>query len=115
MEKWRQDYYPGKDIIFTEIAYASRDYAADQPWLEDTGASANNNLQRDCYEALFRRYWDRDWIKGTFWHYWKPRDPVAGELFSPQNKPAYDVIDWWYTVRPHHFAIIHDGSGESGT
>ena len=112
---WREQKYPGKDIIFTEIGYASQDFAANKPWLEDlASSSANNNLQKDCYEAAFRRIWDQSWMQGTFWYGFKPTEPAAGnKFFTPQGKPAYTVIDWWYNPKPHHFAIIHDGGGEA--
>ena len=114
IQNWRNNNYPGKDVIFTEIGYPSRDYAADTPWFkEDTGVY-NGDLQRDCYEAAFRRIWDQDWMKGTFWYYWRPATTVPpNTYYTPQDKPAYDVIKWWYSIQPHHFAIKHDGAGEA--
>ncbi len=101
----------GKDVIFTEIGYASMDYAAYQPWHEDVAAyNANENLQRNCYEAAFRRVWDQNWVEGTFWWHWDMTAPVGGnKQYTPQAKPAYNVIDMWYSIRPHHFAVKHNG------
>ena len=115
LEEWQADNFPSKDVIFTKVGYASMDYATHFPWVQDYPAMPNNpTLQRDAYEAMFRRVWDKDWMEGTFCYYYEPADSGSGNnRYTPQSKPAENVIDMWYSIRPHHFAIFHDGAAES--
>ncbi len=125
LRTWRANNYSSKNIIFTEIGYPSRDYAAHDPW--NQGAGSNDTLQQDLYEAAFRRIKEADpdnegWLVGTFWDYFEPTTAPTG-LYTPQNRLSYDVINRWYSIvpplpppppppPPDHFAVIHDGSGE---
>ena len=97
----------GKPILFTEVGYASREGAAQRPWEwpelgpELPEATAEGlELQARAYEALFRALWDRPWFAGLYlwkWSPYVPADHVArNPLFSPQGKPAEQVLRRWY-------------------
>lgn len=91
----------GKKIVFTEVGYVSRDGATNDP---GTGylltTPINTGLQANAYQALFN-YWANDPnIDGvSFWDW--SSDPNAGGPnngdYTPQNKPAQDVMKQWFT------------------
>ena len=85
---------PGKPVLFTEIGYASRDYAAQEPWLGDIG-SPNCDLQARAYQAAIEVFADQPWFRGMFWWAWTPFSDAGGccdRGFTPQNKPAAAVL-----------------------
>jgi len=116
----------GKDIIFTEIGYGSRDYSAREPWLVCSVTEASSNiasktfnksrrsrfvqtssdncaynpeLQARCYEAALQVWSKYPWFKGMFWWTWLTYSDAGGPCsndFTPQNKPAEAVLRKWY-------------------
>jgi hypothetical protein len=96
----------GKRVIFTEIGYVSMPGAAAKPWegggwSEGEPASAEGlAAQSDAYEAFFRAVWHRDWMAGVYFWKWYPglerRGAPPGREFSPQNKPAEQVMSRWF-------------------
>jgi len=96
-----------KPIIFTEIGYGSRDFAACEPWLVVEPSSGNMvtpnaTLQARCYEAAFRVFQDKEWFHGFFWWNWLPWSDAGGLCdfgFTPQNKPAQDTLKKWHETR----------------
>ena len=87
----------GKRVIFTEVGYPSVATAAQQPWLE-TAAALDPELQRDCYEAVFRTFANRPWFAGFYWWKWPSHGTggVFDESFSPLGKPALEELTKWY-------------------
>ena len=102
--KWVQDLEEfqtkiNKPVIFPEVGYCSADGAARTPWEELVTNKVNLQLQADCYEALFSVFWDKEWFYGTYWWRWGTDTRFGGpsnKTFTPQNKPAEDIIKKWY-------------------
>ncbi|MGA2172104.1 MAG: dockerin type I domain-containing protein [Sedimentisphaerales bacterium] len=102
IESWRNANWPDKQIIFTEVGYGSYDGSNITPWAwlaPEDPTPVDLNEQADCYEALFSACAARDWWAGVFWWNWETDpnyDGREGRDFSPQNKPAEDVIKAYY-------------------
>ena len=95
----------GKPVLITEIGYSSRDFAASEPWIgcpraDNCSYDYNSELQARCYEAALTSFADSTWFKGFFWWNWFPVSDAGGFCnrdFTPQNKPAEDILKAWYT------------------
>ena len=90
-----------KQILFTEYGYRNTDYATKQPWdASRAETSVNNELQSDALMALYEEFWREDWFAGGFLWKWFHDNERAGGLqnnqFTPQNKPAIDVVKGFY-------------------
>jgi hypothetical protein len=89
-------------IVFTEIGYRSAEGAAVQPWLWRTEDRPDPEEQARCYEAMFRAAWNQPWFGGLFvWKWFPDRDTrrsVGDGSFTPQGKPAEQVLGRWYTA-----------------
>lgn len=85
-----------KPMIFTEIGYRSQDGAADAPWLDDNGLSANLDLQRRLYEAVYTIFASKPYFRGIYWWRWDI-EPEAQRIHAvtPQRKPAEQVMRAW--------------------
>lgn len=86
-------------IIFTEVGYRSVDGTNQHPWdwVEDYPLDLQE--QADCYEALFRAFWDESWFGGLYIWDWSPDPTVGGPTdkdFTPFGKPAEDVLRTWF-------------------
>lgn len=86
-----------RPILFTEFGYRSMDYTAKKPWMVDRNQmDVNLDAQADALKALFDEFWDEDWFVGGFvWKWFIHHSSVGGtedNRFTPQNKPAEDVI-----------------------
>jgi glycosyl hydrolase family 113 len=100
----------GKPIVFTEIGYKSTVDTAVEPWAwpergrrrHQDPERADRQAQADAYEAFFRAVWDRPWFAGAYFWKWYPQvrasDPADID-FTPQGKPAADVLARWYGGR----------------
>ncbi|MFC1644005.1 hypothetical protein ACFL5C_01605 [Candidatus Omnitrophota bacterium] len=90
----------GKPIIFPEIGCSSADGAAIRPWEHVPRTEVNPKLQEDYYRALLSTFWDKEWFYGLYWWYWGTDARMGGKYnrgFTPQNKPAEQVIKRWYS------------------
>lgn len=96
----------GKPVIFTEIGYRSMENAAVEPWLwPGRGVSAADEgdleTQARCYRAFFESVWTREWLGGVYFWKWFPRISSRKALqqqgFTPQNKPAEQVLRQYFT------------------
>ena len=89
-----------RPVLFTEIGYRSIEGAAIEPWNSTVRRSIDLQEQVDAYEALFETFWDQPWFAGLYVWDWRPRHGSAGgstdDHFSPQNKPAEDVLRTWF-------------------
>lgn len=101
IESWQQKI--NKPVIFAEISYKSSTDATDEPWQHIPLGELDLELQVNCYQALLESFWDRPWFYGLYWWYWGTNPRMGGSLnrgFSPQNKPAQEVVKEWYTYKP---------------
>ncbi len=96
----------GKPIVFTEVGYKSLAGSLEEPWLWQTQGTADYALQRDAYAAMFASVWGRPWFGGAFIWKWHPHvgappSPPPGHErdFTPQGKPALEVIRSYYRAR----------------
>lgn len=94
----------GRPIVFTEAGYKSLAGGLGAPWEWSTEGDLDLALQRDAYQALFDVFWGRPWFGGTFIWKWHPHvgRPAApperhARDFTPQGKPALDVLQRVYT------------------
>jgi Glycoside Hydrolase Family 113 len=95
----------GRPVAFTEIGYRSVAGGVKEPWKWDTDGAADFRLQSEAYRAFFETIWGRPWFAGAFVWKWNPRLAATGKLdgsaerdFTPQGKPALDVIREYYRV-----------------
>ncbi|MEX0363287.1 MAG: glycoside hydrolase [Allomuricauda sp.] len=90
-----------RPILFTEFGYRSMDYAAKKPWLVDRNQmNVNLQAQADATQAVFQEFWEEDWFAGGFvWKWFIHHNDSGGSednRFTPQNKPAENVIRSFY-------------------
>lgn len=95
----------GKPVLFTEMGYRSSADTAIRPW-EWPGRwvpqadAADLQTQATCYEAFFQTFWEREWCAGVYFWKWFPglktRALAAKRDFTPQNKPAEQVMAKWF-------------------
>lgn len=91
-----------KPILFTEFGYRSVDYAAREPWKSDRAMNqVNLEAQTNATKALFETFWDEAWFAGGFtWKWFHNHEKSGGtdnSRFTPQNKPAEDIIKEYYS------------------
>ena len=90
----------GKQIVFTEIGYVSKNGTNMYPWDWNVSTTLDLQEQADCYQAALDVFKDKSWFSGWFWWNWET-DPDAGgpsEMhYTPQNKPAETVLYQYYT------------------
>jgi len=94
-----------RPILFTEVGYKSEVSATIKPWEWDSFFSKltkkkSDRTQQLAYEAMFEVLWDKDWYAGAYIWDWGARSKekyASGSLnFSPQFKPAQNIIAKWY-------------------
>lgn len=101
IEPWQKKI--NKPVIITEIGYKSSTDATDEPWQHAPIGGVDLELQVNCYEALLEIFWDKRWFYGAYWWYWGVHPKMGGNAnrgFTPQNKPAQEVIKQWYKEKP---------------
>ncbi|MCI0696535.1 hypothetical protein L0337_31605 [candidate division KSB1 bacterium] len=94
LESFQKKYL--KPVLFVELGYKSIEYAGSQPWLDYTDHKPDDNAQANLYQAAFTTFWQRDWFKGIFIWKWYYAGNGGPDSYSPQNKPALEVISRWY-------------------
>ncbi|MFK7755950.1 MAG: glycoside hydrolase [Flavobacteriales bacterium] len=86
----------GKKVIFCEYGYRSTSHCAKTPWETKKGGEINLTAQAQAYEGLYSSVWQEEFMAGGFLWKWYPDHDKAGgaenNRFTPQNKPALDVI-----------------------
>lgn len=90
-----------KPILFTEFGYRSMDYALKEPWKSERGIyNINLGLQARALEVTLKEFWGENWFAGGFLWKWH-QNPESGGLdndrFTPQNKPAENIIKEYYS------------------
>jgi hypothetical protein len=94
-----------RPVLFTEIGYRSAPSAAARPWQwpsrSERGTAPADTLQARLYDAFFESLWARPWFAGAIIWKWRPDAPSRPDRhalgFSPQDKPAEQVLQRWYT------------------
>lgn len=87
-----------KPVLFTEYGYRNADNCAEEPWKEGS-PSMNNEGQENAYAGFYKSFSNRKWFKGGFvwkWHCGDLHKRQAGVDFTPQGKPALNVIRRFY-------------------
>lgn len=100
LDDWRQSSSIEGTILFTEAGYRSGDGATQRPYDFETSLGEDLHEQAEAYRALLNVMWDESWFDGAFWWNWEV-DPLAGGSgsgFTPQNKPAQEVLAEFYLV-----------------
>jgi hypothetical protein len=83
-----------KPVLLAEYGYRSVNGAAGNQWEQD-GKPVNPNAQRKAYLALYDALWHEPWIAGGFawkWHFKNDAGGPSNSQYTPQGKPALDVI-----------------------
>ncbi|WP_188651489.1 glycoside hydrolase family 113 [Yeosuana aromativorans] len=93
-----------KPVLFTEFGYRSVDFSGKKPWLTDRQmGTVNLQAQTNATQAFFETFWNEDWIAGGFIWKWHHNHKTAGgnnnTRFTPQNKPAEQVIKDFYSKK----------------
>ncbi len=89
-----------KPILLTEYGYRSTSGAAGNHWELD-GKQVNPNAQRKAYLALYDALWHQEWVAGGFawkWHFKTDAGGLNNSHYTPQGKPALDVIKSVYRI-----------------
>lgn len=89
-----------KKVIFTEFGFRSLDYCAKEPWSSGDETGVNLEAQKNAYQAFFETVWGKEWFAGGFlWKWFDYHESAGGSdnnRFTPQNKPAEEIIQQWY-------------------
>ncbi len=88
-----------RPVLFTEIGYRSRAGAGVDPWEWQRPGTPAPREQERLYRAAFEALWSERWLAGLFWWQWRTAPPDRPELdtgFTPQGKPALDVVGEFY-------------------
>lgn len=103
----------GKQVFLAEVGYRSLDGAAMDPGIWDSSGAVDLQEQQDLYSALFQVFtsYGGEWFAGM--HLWN-WDPVSwgtdNTAFSPQDKPALQVVRDWFSGE-----ITPEGRSITGT
>ncbi len=87
-----------RPILITEFGYRNVEYTGKRPWLHDKkNARLNNAAQSNLYQAFFQSFWEKPWVAGGFlWKWFYAPQELLDTSFSPQGKPALEVVQKWY-------------------
>lgn len=89
-----------KPILFTEYGFQSVKGGAGKHWEVDKAIeNADMEVQSKAYEATFQSLWNEPWFAGGFlwkWHLTTRGAERNKTRFTPQGKPAENVISKWY-------------------
>ena len=96
-----------RPVLFTEIGYRNVDDAAARPWRwpswDEIGqVTPNNELQSQLYEVFFDELWNESWFKGAIlwkWHGDRDQRSTFSIGFTPQGKPAQEIIRQRFTAK----------------
>ena len=87
-----------RPILFTEYGYRNVDNNSAQPWKENEG-SQNDEAQANAYDAFYQSFIGKKWFMGGYvWKWYGDHDNhrVHKIDYTPQGKPAAEVIKKWY-------------------
>jgi hypothetical protein len=119
LDTWQRSV--GKPVIFTEIGYNNVVGANQNPAMNAQKIAAlpiDSDLQALLYTALFENFFTVPWLRGVFIWFWPSRTNQQGSNdkgFSPQGKPAQDVLTQWYNQNWNSTRTEGDGILTSAT
>lgn len=103
----------GKPVLFTEVGYRSVDHAAKEPWNWEIRGSYNPEAQANALAAVLQAFQGQPWFAGVFFWNWLP-NPYAGGPgdtdYTPQNKPAEQVLARFFGERFYGLTDFEDGT-----
>lgn len=88
-----------KPIIFTEVGFTSTEKSWQNPHQDDRRGKIDLQDQALAYRAVFETFWSKPWFYGCYWWKWPTYLEYGGERhpgFTPNGKPAEQVIAEWY-------------------
>ncbi len=91
----------GKPIVFTELGYPSQDGANKDPWnYVMNPEKVDLREQADCLAAFARVFRDPGFLAGVFFFDWFEKGGPRDSSYSPQGKPALEVIRRFFRGAP---------------
>lgn len=96
LQKISKEY--NRPILFTEYGYRNVDYTGAEPWKENAGKQ-NDEAQANCLEAFYLTFANEKWFLGGYVWKWYPENAYRRRKidYTPQGKPAEQVIKNWYS------------------
>lgn len=86
-----------KNILFTEYGYRNIDACTNKPWESHNSTATNDTCQCNAYQSLFDTFWSEPWFAGGFfWKYHTQLKNNQNNLFTPQQKPTFQLIKKQY-------------------
>jgi hypothetical protein len=86
-----------KPVILLEAGWCSLSNAAKDSWdYTQEQLPADNDLQKKLYEAFFESWWDKPDLAGMIVWEMHPGGDSTGKGYTPQGKPAEDVMRQWF-------------------
>jgi hypothetical protein len=88
-----------RPVIFTEVGFRSVSGAAAQPWEWEKRGQPVLQEQANLYQATLETFWPEPWFYGMYWWQWRtfpPPDADKDIEFTPQGKPAWEVLKKFY-------------------
>ena len=89
-----------KPILITEIGYPNSPAPWKLPYQEYRRAAPSPEDQARCYQAMISALSGVKWVKGIYWWKWPSyldRGGVNHRGFTPNRKPAADVVTEWFS------------------
>jgi hypothetical protein len=90
----------GKPVLLTEIGFRNVPFAASEPWEWQRAGAPAPEEQARLYRAAVDALGGEPWLAGMFWWHWRvrpPADPAADIDYTPQGKPAWEVLRDFYS------------------
>ena len=88
-----------KPVLITEIGFTSTPSPWQQPHESARRKPVDLDAQARSYRAVFETMQHADWLRGIYWWKWPSYLEYGGNRdndFTPNNKPAEDVVRQWY-------------------
>lgn len=106
----------GKQVLFGEAGYRSREYAARQPFdsVSENG-SASEEVQANAYQALLETFDGKPWWRGVIWWLWEVEEIPDPDGFSPRGNEAEMVLKRWLVDGVRRGATSSSGSPATTT
>lgn len=92
-----------KPVVVSEIGFTSSAQSWLRPHDDRVGAPLDLEAQRRCYDVMLRALWGKSWLAGIYWWKWPTMLEDGGaddDNFTPNGKPAAEVIARWYRKEP---------------
>ena len=89
----------GKQVLLTEIGFASTPNPWKLPYLENRNEPAMPDHQALCYRIMAEALSGKKGLQGIYWWKWPShlgRGGMAQKGFTPNGKPAAEVVANWY-------------------